>query len=235
MVWDLTLQSPVAAVDLAQQGCRRGTRSSNRAEGHAAVRPAGGLLTAWGRFLRFSPSFSPDAAYVELPESILDVDGQAALALGAIDPPGELRFEHAGGWSLTDVLNSTSGQLMLLSARVCEAMMPFSGWRPLPAVIVAADGAERRDFVVLCVEGRSGPIDDALSERVTLPPPVPGAPGGPGLRGLYFEPDTWDGSDVFAPEGSTLTFVTQDVGGAIERLKPTNALIEQLSEIEQML
>jgi hypothetical protein len=182
-----------------------------------------------------SPSFSPGAAYVELPEWILDVDGEAALALGEIDPPGELRFEHAGGWSFTDVLNATSGQLMLLSARVCEAMMPFSGWRPLPAVVVGTDGSERRGYVVLCVEGRSGPIDDALSERVTLPPPVPGAPGGPGLRGLYFEPGTWDGSDVFAPEGTTLTFMTQDVGRAIERLEPTNALIEQLSEIEQMV
>jgi hypothetical protein len=51
-------------------------------------------------------------------------------------------------------------------------------------VVVVTDGSERRDYVVLSVEGRSGPIDDALSERVTLPPPVPGAPG-PGLRGLY--------------------------------------------------
>ena len=181
-----------------------------------------------------SPSFDPGAAYVELPDSILDVDGEAALALGEIDPPGELRCEHAGGWSFTDVVNSTSGQLMLLSARVCEAMMPFSGWRPLPAVVVGTDGAERRDYVALCVEGRSGPIDDALSERVTLPPGVPGAPGGPGLLGLYFDPRTWDGSDVFAPEGTTLTFMTQDVARVVEGLEPTNALIQQLSEITQM-
>lgn len=134
-----------------------------------------------------------------------------------------------------DVVNSTSGMLMLLSARMCEAMMPFSGWRPLPAVIVGTDGTERHNYAVLCVEGRSGPIDDALSERVTLPPPIPGAPGGPGLLGLYFEPDTWDGSDVFAPEGTTLTFITQEVGRAIERLKPTNARIQQLSEITQMV
>ena len=119
-----------------------------------------------------SPSFSPGAASVNLPESILDVGGQAALALGEIDPPAELRFTHAGGRRFTDVLNATSGQLMLLSTRVCEAMMPFSGWRPLPAVVVAADGSERRDYAVLCVEGRSGPIDDELSERVTLPPPI---------------------------------------------------------------
>jgi hypothetical protein len=88
---------------------------------------------------------------------------------------------------------------------------------------------------VLCVEGRSGPIDDALGERVTLPPPVPGGRAGPGLRGLYFEPDTWDGSDVFAPEGTTPTLMTQDVGRAIERLKPTNALFQQLSEITQIV
>ena len=182
-----------------------------------------------------SPSFDPGSAHVELPDSILDVNGEAALALGEIDPPAELRYEHAGGWSFMDVVNSTSGMLMLLSARMCEAMMPFSGWRPLPAVIVGTDGAERHDYAVLCVEGRSGPIDDALSERVTLPPPIPGAPGGPGLLGLYFEPDTWDGSDVFAPEGTTLTFITQDVGRAIERLKPTNALIQQLSEITQIV
>ena len=192
-------------------------------------------MTAWDRFLCLSPSFDPGAAYVELPESILSVDGEAALGLGEIEPPGELRFEHAGGWNFADVVNSTSGQLMLLSARVCEAMLPFSGWRPLPAVVVGTDGAERRDYAVLCVEGRSGPIDDALSERVTLPPPTPGGRAGPGLRGLYFEPDTWDGADVFAPEGTTLTFMTQDVARAIERLKPTNAWIQQLSEITQIV
>jgi hypothetical protein len=40
---------------------------------------------------------------------------------------------------------------------------------------------------------------------------------------------------VFAPEGTTLTFMTQDVGRAIERLEPTNALIQELSEITQMV
>jgi DNA-binding MarR family transcriptional regulator len=65
---------------------------------------------------------------------------------------------------------------MLLYARVCEAMMPLSGWRPLPAVVVGTDGSERRDYMVLCVEGWSGPIDDArvteLAQLVQLSKPT---------------------------------------------------------------
>jgi hypothetical protein len=59
-------------------------------------------VTAWDRFLRLSPSFDPGSAYVELPDSILDVDGEAALGLGEIDPPAELASSTpAGGTSRT--------------------------------------------------------------------------------------------------------------------------------------
>lgn len=63
----------------------------------------------------------------------------------------------------------------------------------------------------LCVTGRCGPIDNTRSvmQRVTrvgstsfagVSDPLP--------VGLFFAQSTWDGSDIFAPEGTRFIFVT---------------------------
>jgi hypothetical protein len=38
----------------------------------------------------------------------------------------------------------------------------------------------------------------------------------PALRGLYFDEETWDGSDLFLLEGTRLLLVTDKVRGAVE-------------------
>lgn len=52
--------------------------------------------------------------------------------------------------------------------------------------------------------------------------------------GLYFDPVSWDGSDVFLPKGNGRTFITEDLKSALERAGITNVYFTALSEAENM-
>ena len=64
--------------------------------------------------------------------------------------------------------------------------------------VFSKDGDRLQGYVGLSIRGRCGPIDDSLSERV--PKQYPGGVF-PVLKGMYFDPATWDGSDVFTVKG----------------------------------
>lgn len=80
--------------------------------------------------------------------------------------------------------------------------------------------------------GRCGPIDDELSPVMVLPPPVPQGEAMPHRIGIRFWPETWDGSDVFSPEGSGWVLVTRDVRDALTDAKITGIELRRITEIE---
>jgi hypothetical protein len=83
------------------------------------------------------------------------------------------------------------------------------------------------------VRGRCGPIDD--SKRVEVPTICPGGIF-PHWIGLYFDPDTWDGSDIFLPGiYGAMIIVTEDVKLALERARIKNLAFIRLTEYSTML
>ena len=64
-----------------------------------------------------------------------------------------------------------------------------------------------------------------------MPPPVPEGQPWPALRGLLFEPDSWDGNDLFTPEGTTAVFITDQVKSAIDAAGITGVQIKPITEI----
>jgi hypothetical protein len=56
-----------------------------------------------------------------------------------------------------------------------------------------------------------------------------------GLRGVTFDTDTWDGSDIFMPDGSTATLVVDAVRKALVRIKATNIRFDDIAKVEQLL
>ncbi len=50
--------------------------------------------------------------------------------------------------------------------------------------------------------------------------------------GMKFDIDSWDGSDIFSPEGTTFTICTQKVVNIIKKNKLTNIDYESVDEIE---
>jgi hypothetical protein len=157
-----------------------------------------------------------------------------AVALGERRMDKPLRFRRAEGSKVRDVMATTWIIPFLISPKVVGALDGFTGWDQHPARIELPDGKRVEDHVALTVSGRSGTIDDALSEEVILPRPVPEGNEVPGLRGLLFDPATWDGSDVFTPETTTFVIVTDAVQEALDAVSPSNLRLERITEIERM-
>ncbi len=69
---------------------------------------------------------------------------------------------------------------------------------------------------------------------MNLPPKAPGGASLPHRIGIHFWPETWDGSDLFSPEGTTLAVVVQRVRDVLEDASVTNVQFERLTEAEQL-
>jgi hypothetical protein len=58
-------------------------------------------------------------------------------------------------------------------------------------------------------------------------------PKEPGFyTGVKFDLDSWDGSDIFSPEGASLLFCTEKIAMEIEKAKLTNVGIRCLDEMK---
>lgn len=185
---------------------------------------------------RLAPDETRGVIVPELPTESLDLEDQTRLTLGEIPPPETpLRFRHLSGSRRVDVIGASTVVVTLISGRVRAALEAggFSGWSAVPAAIAMQDGEVEDGYSVLVVTGRAGKLQPKRSKRV-LVPAYPGGPDAVARRGMYFKERSWDGSDVFAPEGTTLVFLTQPVRDAIAALNPTNALLERLTEIDQL-
>ncbi|HEX8087157.1 MAG TPA: hypothetical protein VF529_22955 [Solirubrobacteraceae bacterium] len=174
-------------------------------------------MNDWRTFFRISPAFD---------RGVLHVRPRGRSGGGKV-----LRFVQESGRKRADVL-STSSAGMLISPRVAAVLEGRSGFAPVAARIVLRDGAVDESYVALDVAGRSGPVDRALSEPTTLPAMTPAGQPSPGLRGLRFDPSTWDGSEVFRPAETELTFVTAPVAEALVAAGLSNLLVEPIDEIQ---
>lgn len=149
-------------------------------------------------------------------------------------PPEPIEFVRDEGRKPHDLIGTTYGRPLLVSERFLEVLRGhgFSGWTTFPVRVFLDDGSELEGYEGLAVTGRCGAIDDSLSEEMILPAPVPGGRARPGLRGLCFPPESWDGSDIFTSEaGGAAIFVVERVKEALEHAGVTNVAFERLSEI----
>lgn len=173
-----------------------------------------------------------NALRVTTPELL---DNDAELAWGEEHPSAPIEFVRDEGRRPRDLIGTTYATLVLVSDRLLSLLEEhgFTGWATFPARVLLDDGDELKGYHGFAVTGRCGPIDDSLSEEITIPSPVPGGRAGSGLRGLCFPPETWDGSDVFTAEGYTGIFVVERVKEALEQAQITNVDLRRLSEIER--
>ena len=157
------------------------------------------------------------------------------LYRGRIVPAKPLAFEFfkgASGSTAHDFVSTSLTSLKLMSDHVVEVLRPFSGWAAYSVEVYDKHGDMIPGYHGLAVTGRCGRVDDSRSQARICPPPV--AQGQPRRRwfGVYFDPATWDGSDIFLPEGTSHTFVTEAVKEALEQAKITNVCFTRLTEAE---
>jgi hypothetical protein len=161
------------------------------------------------------------------------VDDPFAVTRGEIPVDrAEVRWAMGSGIP-SDIVRTTFAAPVIAHERVVRLLEDggFSGWKTYPVQLFGKDGAPISGYHGLSVHGRCGPIENDRSETVdrTFPARV-----SPVWRGLYFDPTTWDGSDVFMPAGKVgWIFAVEAVKRAFAKAKVKNVVFTRLDQFER--
>jgi hypothetical protein len=131
-----------------------------------------------------------------------------------------------------EVIWTTHGIPIIIADSVVNLLRThgFTGWSLYPVAVRNKQGKPVLGYSGLAVTGRCGNID--FSKSVQVPRIFP-AGIFPVLKGLLFDPASWDGSDFFMPaRRSGHVFVVEEVKKAFERAKIRNVSFEPLDQVE---
>lgn len=135
-------------------------------------------------------------------------------------PPNPVQARWAlGSKKPSDIIWTTFAVSLLVSERVITILRNsgFTGWSTYPVELFGQDGALIPGYYGFSIYGRCGSIDE--SKAVQIPRIFPGGVF-PVWLGLYFDPDTWDGSDLFMPgDNWGSIFVTEEVMWTLKKAK----------------
>ena len=159
---------------------------------------------------------------------------EQALALargGAGRLPTTLKLRGQAGKRLTDILWTAMPPLVCAATRVVDAMAErrLTGWSTYPVEVIH-QGEFLEGYQGLAILGRGGGRDRTKSPIIDKPAPVPGGKPYRAYRGLFFDEDPWDGSDLFFVDGFIV--VTQPAHDYFVRSKVSNIRLTPISEVE---
>ena len=111
----------------------------------------------------------------------------------------------------------------------------LTGWKAIPATVTDKNKKKWKNYFAITVTGRTNHIDYMDSVIVFNK-----MPGGlfPSFKGLYFTPDTWDGSDIFMEradnngKATAFVYVTKRLVDIFKKHKITNVDFLNFNEFE---
>jgi len=182
------------------------------------------------RVYSLGEAFSRDALRVN-PRQTVDA---SALLRGNLTIDKPLVFEISQGRKRVDLVGTGYAGLVLVSDSFINVLSDagFTGWTTYPVHVLGRVGDELVGYHGLSILGRCGPLDLYRGEKIIMAAP-PGGTALPGWRGFHFDPSTWDGSDLFLPEGARLLFVVEAVKNALQKAGLSNLSLERITEIER--
>jgi hypothetical protein len=177
----------------------------------------------------FHNLYLPGALYVE---PTAKVDGKSYF-FGIQSPTHPVQLKTIEGGTVYDYVGTTFLH-PLVSDRLVATLRKHMvlGWATYPVEVADEAGKAISGLNGLTVMGRCGNIDRSRSEIVQVRPAVAPGSGRRVLRGLYFEPHSWDGSDIFVPGDSSHIIVTKKVKQILEEACITNAAFTPLPNVE---
>lgn len=154
------------------------------------------------------------------------------LFRGDETPDSPISFRWAEGSRLYDLLLSTIPSY-LASTKTFNVLNAIgaTGWSSYSIDLHGESDEVIEGYSGLVVNGRCGSLQLDRSRVETRI----GASGRPYevKIGFYFDEATWNGSDVFTPEGTTFVFVTDKVRRGLEGSKITNVSFTPLDRCER--
>jgi hypothetical protein len=185
----------------------------------------------FSRIYEMDHAFRPSVFHFE---AVSDIGNSEAILKGAEEPRAKLAFRAMKGTRPADLMGTTLLSLRLISQRCADLLLDnrFTGWRTHPVHLRDKRGDAIEGYHCLVITGRAGSIDASRSRIELDPPPVPRGAATYVEIGMYFDPDSWDGSDIFVPQGTTAICVSERVKDAVERERITNVQFTALSEFQ---
>jgi hypothetical protein len=163
----------------------------------------------------------------------IELSGDEALAITRHEqhPAGPVIVRWKMGAKVpSDIIHTTLAIPIVVHARVAELFKQhhFSGWDSYPIKLYGKAGEEIAGYYGLSIKGRCGAIDNGMSRQVPRQ-----YPAGEFLvwKGLYFDPESWDGSDLFMPSHGGWIFVIEEVMHAMRKARVKNVIFQPLDEI----
>jgi hypothetical protein len=168
----------------------------------------------------------------------MSIEKPFRLLRGELSPAAPVRVKHAMGGKPGDLIWTTWAAVFLIAERVRKLLEDahVTGWKTYPVEVTDRQKAIVPGYHGFAVTGRCGAFDPSKSQIVIKPAPVPRGRASPFRRGLYFDPATWDGSDVFcSDDGSGTVVVTPRVQELFRRNKLTNVRFQRLTDFEVLV
>lgn len=149
------------------------------------------------------------------------------IGLGEAPVPDGLTFVHAEGIRAFDLIGTGYAVITIVSEHFLDVLRrcAATGWRSVLVRIELKDARELNGYSWLIVDGRSGPVDDRLS--------VAGEPE-PWLKGMCFDPDSWDGSDLFVPRDTAAICMVERVRDQLVASGVSNVRLTRLADVERL-
>ena len=151
--------------------------------------------------------------------------------LGEKDPPWYVPICWSGGRKIPSDVIFAGVEVIAIHERVRRLLLEhgFTGWKTYPVHVLGPEQEGYEDYHGLAITGRCGPLE--YTRSIPFQKQMSG-----GVftywRGEYFDEATWDGSDLFVPEGTAVILVVEEVKQAFVRAKVRNVRFTRLTERE---
>lgn len=155
-----------------------------------------------------------------------------ALSRGESRTKRSIQFDAAQGSKATNILWTQLVTPVCVSGRVIRILSEneVSGWSTYPVEVFDPGGELLADYHGLVVTGGVCDADYSRSAVITKPPPAPRGKSYDVYKGLFFDEDQWDGSDMFWVGG--VRVVVEKVKTVFEKSGIENVAFTPLPERE---
>lgn len=140
-----------------------------------------------------------------------------------------LLWRPSSGPSPSNVLWTSNAAVVLVAQRIANMLTTagITGWTSQPTA--CTERTFSHQYIGVRVAGHCGPLDFSRGTWVQ-------EEFEPGrwhrvLRGLYFDEPSWDGSDVFSPEGMNRHIVNERTQAILRLARVENSRFQRLTEI----
>ena len=155
-----------------------------------------------------------------------------SLSRGESQIKEPIQFDAAQGSKATDILWTQLVTPVCVSGRIIRILHEnkVSGWSTYPVEVFDPEGELLPDYHGLVVTGAVCDADYSRSAVIAKPPPAPRGKSYDVYKGLYFDENQWDGSDMFWVGG--VRVVVEEVKRVLEQNGVENLAFTPLAERE---